>query len=158
MGLTTKSWNDAMIFTAGGVTAVASILIYRSFAARAVTKTISNTSRSPWSVGVNQPLPFKKSLGWRAYSAAQLKASGGAYSLLISTVIPRPIALISSQDANGALNCAPYSYFNVVCHDPPLVVIGMNIGRNGKKDTLNNVDQTGTIICVQRCEYMIVLR
>jgi flavin reductase (DIM6/NTAB) family NADH-FMN oxidoreductase RutF len=79
------------------------------------------------------------------YSFEELKASKGIYPLLISTVIPRPIALISSQSAAGAVNCAPYSYFNAMGHDPPLVAIGMNLNvRSGtKKDTLNNVEQTG---------------
>ncbi len=65
--------------------------------------------------------------------------------MLISTVVPRPIALISSQSVEGHLNCAPYSYFNTVCHDPPLMVVGINLNvRSGtKKDTLNNIEQTG---------------
>ena len=65
--------------------------------------------------------------------------------MLISTVVPRPIALISSQSVDGHLNCAPYSYFNTVCHDPPLMVVGINLNvRSGtKKDTLNNIEQTG---------------
>jgi flavin reductase (DIM6/NTAB) family NADH-FMN oxidoreductase RutF len=96
-----------------------------------------------WKVGENQPIPFAQG-DWRHYSAEELKASGGAYSLLISTVVPRPIALVSSISSAGVVNCAPYSYFNAVCHDPPLIVIGMNLNsRSGtKKDTLNNVEQT----------------
>jgi hypothetical protein len=99
-----------------------------------------------WKIGDNQPLPFTQG-DWRHYSDEELKASGGAYSFLISAIVPRPIALVSSQSSTGTVNCAPYSYFNVVCHDPPLVVIGMNLNsRSGtKKDTLNNVEQTGEI-------------
>lgn len=100
-------------------------------------------STSIWKVGENQPLPYDGK--WRHYTFDELRASGGAYSFLISTVVPRPIALITSQSSAGVLNCAPYSYFNVMCHDPPLVVVGMNLNvRAGtKKDTLNNVEETG---------------
>ena len=74
-----------------------------------------------------------------------LKKGGGVYGLLISTVVPRPIALISSLSADGVLNCAPYSYFNTVCHDPPLIVVGINLNvrAGAKKDSLNNIEQTG---------------
>lgn len=97
-----------------------------------------------WVAGQQQKLPFENGQ-WKSYKVDDLISSGGAYDLLISTVIPRPIALISSVSGTGAINCAPYSYFNAVCHDPPLVVVGMNLNvRSGtKKDTLNNVEQTG---------------
>ena len=42
----------------------------------------------------------------------------------ISAVTPRPIAFISSMDANGVGNVSPYSYFNVMSHDPMMITIG----------------------------------
>jgi flavin reductase (DIM6/NTAB) family NADH-FMN oxidoreductase RutF len=41
------------------------------------------------------------------------------YELLLSTVVPRPIALITTLGKDGTLNAAPYSLFNVIGHDPP---------------------------------------
>ncbi len=46
------------------------------------------------------------------------------YPLVISAVVPRPIAFICSQDAAGTVNLSPYSYFNAMAHDPPILVMG----------------------------------
>ena len=43
---------------------------------------------------------------------------------VISMVTPRPIAFISSQDEAGTVNVSPYSYFNVMAHDPIHITIG----------------------------------
>ncbi len=112
----------------------------------AVVQLSHNESESErvWAVGENQPLPFPKD-GFQTFTPNDLNAQGSLYSLLISTVIPRPIALVTSMSKDGALNCAPYSYFNLMSHDPPLVTIGMNtMGRTRvKKDTLANIEETG---------------
>jgi hypothetical protein len=141
-----RNWSPLFAFAAGGLSAVASIAIYRAVAARTIKKAATHTATKKWIAGENQPLPFAKGT-WKGYSFDDLKKAGSAYSLLISTVVPRPIALISSQNADGQLNCAPYSYFNTVCHDPPLIVVGINLnGRTvTKKDTLNNIEQTGKL-------------
>ena len=47
------------------------------------------------------------------------------YKLLCSIVIPRPIALVTTLDANGAVNAAPFSFFNVFSENPPMVVLGL---------------------------------
>ena len=52
---------------------------------------------------------------------------------------PRPIGWISSHDANGALNLAPYSFFNAFNYTPPLV----GFSSIGFKDTVRNAQQTG---------------
>jgi flavin reductase (DIM6/NTAB) family NADH-FMN oxidoreductase RutF len=44
------------------------------------------------------------------------------YGLLLNSVAPRPIAWVSTSSASGQLNLAPFSFFNAVCVDPPLVV------------------------------------
>lgn len=66
------------------------------------------------------------------------------YKLLIGTVVPRPIAFVSTVSENGDYNVAPFSYFNVVCTNPPTVLFCPNInGRTGeKKDTLKNIEAT----------------
>lgn len=68
------------------------------------------------------------------------------YAFVISAVVPRPIAFVSSVSAKGEGNLAPYSYFNVMCHNPPVVTIGVcrsPLRGGGKKDTLENIEETG---------------
>lgn len=62
------------------------------------------------------------------------------YKLLISGIVPRPIAFTSTISADGkSTNLAPFSYFNMVNHDPPIFVIGFAGGRDVAKDTLANL-------------------
>ena len=65
------------------------------------------------------------------------------YKLLVSTIVPRPIAWIVSQDANGRLNAAPFSFFNAFAGDPPVVGIGIGSHDPGRpKDTRRNIAET----------------
>jgi flavin reductase (DIM6/NTAB) family NADH-FMN oxidoreductase RutF len=65
---------------------------------------------------------------------------GFNYKLLISSIIPRPIAFISTISKDGKTqNLAPFSYFNFVNHDPPILVVGFASGIANAKDTLRNV-------------------
>ncbi len=70
------------------------------------------------------------------------------YKLLASTIVPRPIAWVVSQDAERRLNAAPFSFFNVFSEDPPVVCIGIG-GRDGEsdyKDTGANIRATGQFV------------
>lgn len=99
----------------------------------------------PCVTGTHQPIPYEKK-SFKSYLATDLRKAGGLYSLAISSVVPRPIALVTSQDKDGLINCAPYSYFNLVSHDPPLVIIGNSLNVRSqikKKDTLRNIEETG---------------
>lgn len=61
------------------------------------------------------------------------------YKFLIGSIIPRPIALITSVSANEVLNIAPFSYFNIVTSNPPIVSVALQ-RKNGKlKDTARNI-------------------
>jgi flavin reductase (DIM6/NTAB) family NADH-FMN oxidoreductase RutF len=62
------------------------------------------------------------------------------YKLLASTILPRPIAWVTSHDQEGVLNAAPFSFFNVVASDPPVLAISFSGApdRDGK-DTLHNI-------------------
>ena len=61
-----------------------------------------------------------------------------AYKLLVSTIVPRPIAWIVSQSAHGQLNAAPFSFFNAMAGDPPTVVVGIGSREEGgPKDSLD---------------------
>ncbi|HJL66570.1 MAG: flavin reductase family protein [Arenicellales bacterium] len=65
-----------------------------------------------------------------------------AYFTMTQTIIPRPIAWIVSENTNGSINLAPFSYFNAVSSNPPLVMISAGIKPGGvAKDTLNNIRQ-----------------
>jgi flavin reductase (DIM6/NTAB) family NADH-FMN oxidoreductase RutF len=69
---------------------------------------------------------------------AMSKADG--YKLLAGVIVPRPIAWVVSRDAEGAVNAAPFSFFNILASDPPIVAIGFSAApdREGK-DTLANL-------------------
>lgn len=65
------------------------------------------------------------------------------YKLLIGIVVPRPIALVTTRGADGRLNAAPFSFFNVMSHDPPVVVLGIEQRPNASpKDTVRNIRET----------------
>lgn len=62
------------------------------------------------------------------------------YKLLVSTVTPRPIAWVVSQNPQGSLNAAPFSFFNAFAGDPPVVGIGIGSHQPGRaKDTRENI-------------------
>jgi flavin reductase (DIM6/NTAB) family NADH-FMN oxidoreductase RutF len=69
------------------------------------------------------------------------------YKLLVSTIVPRPIAWIVSQDLHGQLNAAPFSFFNAFAGDPPVVGIGIGSHDPGRpKDTRRNIRETGQFV------------
>jgi flavin reductase (DIM6/NTAB) family NADH-FMN oxidoreductase RutF len=69
------------------------------------------------------------------------------YKLLCGVVVPRPIALVTTLDANGAVNAAPFSFFNVFSEDPPLVVLGLqNKADRTPKDTTRNIHRDGEFV------------
>ena len=63
------------------------------------------------------------------------------YKIMTSTVTPRPIAWVTSLSADGVVNAAPYSFFNCVGADPPLVVLGLlhDFATGEMKDTATNI-------------------
>jgi len=62
---------------------------------------------------------------------------------MIGSIVPRPIAFVSTINAEGKRNLAPFSFFNGVCSNPPIVLFSTVIRKDGKhKDTLNNVQAT----------------
>jgi flavin reductase (DIM6/NTAB) family NADH-FMN oxidoreductase RutF len=65
------------------------------------------------------------------------------YALMISAIVPRPIALVSTTDGRGGRNLAPFSYFMGVASAPPVLAISTVSRRDGqKKDTLRNIEAT----------------
>jgi flavin reductase (DIM6/NTAB) family NADH-FMN oxidoreductase RutF len=71
------------------------------------------------------------------------------YNLLIGLVAPRPIALVTSMSEEGRLNAAPYSSYNYLCTDPPVVGLGVMNRPGGEfvpKDTARNIRRTGEFV------------
>ncbi len=70
-----------------------------------------------------------------------------AYRLLASVVVPRPIALVTTVGADGAVNAAPFSFFNLLGSSPPVVALGIaNRGADTPKDTRANIERTGEFV------------
>jgi flavin reductase (DIM6/NTAB) family NADH-FMN oxidoreductase RutF len=71
------------------------------------------------------------------------------YKLLVGLVAPRPIALITTMNEDGQLNAAPFSAYNYLCIDPPILGVGV-AGRSGEpsapKDTARNIRRTGEFV------------
>lgn len=65
--------------------------------------------------------------------------SSAVYKLLTASVIPRPIAWVSTLSPDGIRNLAPFSFFNVISEDPPHLVFSAARTGNKNKDTLNNI-------------------
>jgi flavin reductase (DIM6/NTAB) family NADH-FMN oxidoreductase RutF len=71
------------------------------------------------------------------------------YNLLIGLVAPRPIALVTSMNEEGRLNAAPFSAYNYLCTDPPIIGMGvMDRPAEGfvPKDTARNIRRTGEFV------------
>src|SRR5262245_15201255 len=76
----------------------------------------------------------------------QTLESTAVYKLLISSVVPRPIAWVSSIDGAGIPNLAPFSYFMAITDSPPTIAFSCSARANGKKDTLRNVEAVGEFV------------
>lgn len=77
------------------------------------------------------------------------------YTLLISGIAPRPIGLLSTASKTGAENLAPFSYFQLVDHDPPVFVVGFSGRAARPKDTLRNLAETGECTINTVSEHMV---
>jgi flavin reductase (DIM6/NTAB) family NADH-FMN oxidoreductase RutF len=68
------------------------------------------------------------------------------YKFMMGTVIPRPIALVTSLSRDGVLNAAPFSQFVVISVTPPLLGFVAHEGEHGLKDTVRNVIECGEYV------------
>lgn len=62
--------------------------------------------------------------------------------IMIGAVVPRPIALVSTQSDEGVVNVAPFSYFNIVTYKPPMLSIAVQRVNGEVKDTARNILET----------------
>jgi flavin reductase (DIM6/NTAB) family NADH-FMN oxidoreductase RutF len=69
-----------------------------------------------------------------------------AYWLMISSIVPRPIAWVSTVSADGLANLAPFSYFMGVASDPPTLAIAIGRRAGALKDTARNIRETGEFV------------
>ena len=75
-------------------------------------------------------------------------ATRDLHQFMVGTIGPRPIAFVSTLDAAGRANVAPYSFFNAFSSNPPIVVFSSNrrVSNNTTKDTLSNIKATGECV------------
>lgn len=66
------------------------------------------------------------------------------HQFIIGSISPRPIALVSTISPSGKANLAPYSFFNAVSSNPPMLIFSSNLksGKSKEKDTLKNIQST----------------
>jgi len=69
-----------------------------------------------------------------------------AYRLMISVIVPRPIAFVSTVSAAGRANLAPFSFFNGVSSQPPIIMLAVAGRKTGPKDTWRNIEATGEFV------------
>ena len=74
------------------------------------------------------------------------------YKLMASLIVPRPIALVTTVGPSGVVNAAPFSMFNMLCEDPPILMLSVNRLQDGRlKDTAANILATGEFV-VHLCD------
>ena len=79
--------------------------------------------------------------------SADTLSSSQIYKLMTGSVVPRPIAWVSTLSQDGSANLAPFSYFNAVSADPPVVMFSAGLHTADRpKDTLRNVQETGEFV------------
>ena len=66
----------------------------------------------------------------------------GNYKFLIGSIVPRPIAFVTSMSKEGILNGAPFSYFNIVSSNPPMISLAVQRSEGKHKDTARNILQS----------------
>jgi len=99
-----------------------------------------------WTPGIKQPMPYT---GTYEMFDPTVAPKPDCYAMVVSSFVPRPIALVSSLSTEGHHNVAPFSYFNAVGHNPVNLTIGCNRSpsrQGGKKDTLINIEETGEFV------------
>ena len=70
-----------------------------------------------------------------------------AYHFMTSIVAPRPIAWVTSLNEDGSVNAAPFSWYQSVCADPPLIMVAFSDRDDGTlKDTARNIQETGEFV------------
>ncbi|MGG4553993.1 flavin reductase family protein [Paenibacillus humicus] len=75
-----------------------------------------------------------------------LQSERDNYKLLIGSIIPRPIAFVTTLSESGVLNAAPFSYFSIVSSSPPMLSIAVQRKNGVAKDTARNATARGELV------------
>jgi flavin reductase (DIM6/NTAB) family NADH-FMN oxidoreductase RutF len=81
------------------------------------------------------------SMNYHVFDAASIDHRQ-AYRLCVGSIVPRPIAWVSSIDPHGVANLAPFSFFTLVSHFPPMISISVGERESRAKDTAANIEAT----------------
>jgi len=68
------------------------------------------------------------------------------YKITTGTILPRPIAWVSTMDGQGGLNLAPFSFFTVAATEPLTLLFCPQLRAGEKKDTWRNIEETGQFV------------
>jgi flavin reductase (DIM6/NTAB) family NADH-FMN oxidoreductase RutF len=68
------------------------------------------------------------------------------YKFLIGSIIPRPVAIVTTQSEGGVINVAPFSYFTIVSSNPPMLSVSIQRKNGVQKDTSRNAIETGEFV------------
>lgn len=113
---------------------------------------ITRSPQAGWKPGT----PVHSPVGAMVSIEAQELDVQSSYKLLIGSVVPRPIAFVTTVSSNGAVNAAPYSSWNLVTSKPATVVFSIACKSHGeKKDTLRNIERTGEFVVNTVGEWMV---
>ncbi|KAF3101019.1 hypothetical protein TWF102_004601 [Orbilia oligospora] len=109
---------------------------------------LNKTVNPEWKVGTGATDDSWKSLKKVEIDPyAEGRRVGDNYKLMISAITPRFIGFVSTISKDGkTTNLAPFSYTTMVAHDPPMMVIGFSSSMESKKDTLQNILDTGELV------------
>lgn len=78
------------------------------------------------------------------------------YEVLVNLVIPRPIAWVSTKSSEGIFNLAPFSFYNAICDEPPVVLLSISKRETERrKDTTENILKTGDFVINLASEELI---
>lgn len=104
----------------------------------------TQTPKPDWKPGSGANNPSHKDKQHREIDPyASGRPANHNYKMLISGIVPRPVGFVSTISDDGeTTNLAPFSYFNVIAHDPPLFILGFAGGFTRPKDTLTNLVAT----------------
>jgi len=111
-------------------------------ASRGWTDEAAGTVRAHVVVVAGAPDASRWLTGRRRNLDPEVLGAGTFYRFMTATVVPRPIAWVSTRSAAGVDNLAPHSFFTVACVDPPV----LQFTSVGRKDSLRNVEETGEFV------------
>jgi len=118
---------------------------------------------TPYDRGMNSPNPNWKPgdkitapVGEMVTLDPEKMSTNDVYKLMIGTIVPRPIAFVSTMNGKGGVNLAPFSFFTGVSSNPPCLAISIARKPDGeKKDTLKNIEETEEFVVNTASEWLV---